>query len=213
MASDTPRVGTTTLIRPGELSYFHRNARKGDVPTIMGSLKINGQYAPIVGNIGTKTGRPLEILAGNHTLEAFRALAELNPFDQGWSLIKVHWVDVDDAKAEEIVLVDNRSHDAGEGTDAATVWELLESYGREGTGYTDEAIDKLERALNREAPEPPKPSLPTDKVTPISATITFGSEVQQQTWFDFVTWLRTQYPDPDLTVAGRVSAHLSERSR
>lgn len=43
-----------------ELAGYHRNPRRGDVDAIARSLAVNGQYRPIVVNIGTHTGRPLE---------------------------------------------------------------------------------------------------------------------------------------------------------
>jgi len=211
MPSDTPAPGVTTLVKPSELATFHRNARKGDIEAIESSLLVNGQYAPVVGNIGTHTGRPNEILAGNHTLAAFRNLAERNPFDQRWSAIQVHWLDVDDDTAMRIVVADNRTHDAGEGTDDSVVWELLQQAGAEGTGFGETDLEKLEKALGREPEEPPMPNLGPDKPdAPISASITFDSEEQQEIWFGWVRWLRDQYPDPELTVAARVVAHLSD---
>ena len=42
-----------------ELTSYHRNPRRGDVETIVRSLEVNGQYRPIVVNLGTRTGRPL----------------------------------------------------------------------------------------------------------------------------------------------------------
>jgi hypothetical protein len=219
MASTSPLVGTTTLVKPSELSVFHRNARIGDVDAIAGSLKANGQFKPLVVNIGTHTGRPNEVLAGNHTLKAFRDLAEQNPFDQRWAHVAVHWVDVDDDMATRIVLVDNRSFDAGE-FDTDTLVALLGEVGTTGTGYSDADLDALEATLDRPAApdvEPPEedpelepPVLGPASESAISFTITFDDEPQQEMWFAFVKWLKDQYPDPDLTLAERVVSHLNE---
>ena len=212
MAPEEPVAGSTTLIKPTELSIFHRNARRGDVAAIESSLRINSQYTPLVVNIGTYTGRPREVLVGNHTLMAVRNLAERDPFNSAWAKVRVYWLDVDDDKANRIVLVDNRSHDAGEGVDETVVWELIQTYGAEGTAFDDDDLAKLEVSLNTEPVEPPKPSLPGDKgiEAVISSTITFEDEQQQQTWFGFVKWLATQYPDLEMTLAERISAHLAD---
>jgi hypothetical protein len=69
-----------------ELTLFVGNARRGDVPAIAESLAQNGQYKPVVVNVGTTTGRPDEVLVGNHTLLAARSL--------GWESIDVCYVDV-----------------------------------------------------------------------------------------------------------------------
>jgi hypothetical protein len=212
MASEAPVAGATTLIAPNELSTYYRNARRGDLDAIESSLLINGQYKPIVANIGTHTGRPLEVLAGNHTLMAYRNLAERNPFDATWRKIKVRWVDIDEDRCTRIVIADNGTFDAGEGYDDSIVWELVQQVGPEGTGYDDADMDRLEAAMNRE-PEPlPKPSLPGDKgIDPIiSSTITFADTEQQEVWFGFVRWLADQYPDEDLTIADRICAHLDD---
>ena len=211
-------VGTTTLVRPADLSTFHKNARIGDVDAIAGSLKANGQFKPIVVNIGTHTGRPHEVLAGNHTLKAFRNLAEQNPFDEQWSHIAVHWVDVDEDMATRIVLVDNRSFEQGE-FDADTLVALLNTVGTTGTAYSDADLDALEATLDKppagetdepDAPEPDPPPLPPQVEAAVSYTITFDDENQQESWFAFVKWLKEQYPSDDLTLAERLVEHLQD---
>lgn len=219
MASTDSLVGTTSTVKPAQLHTFHRNARIGDVDAIAGSLKANGQFKPLVVNIGTHTGRPNEVLAGNHTLKAIRNLAEQNPFDDRWSKVAVHWVDVDDDMATRIVLVDNRSFDSGD-FDADTLVALLGEVGTTGTGYSDADLDALEAVLDNPAPTPVEdddpeselepPVLPPATESAISFTITFDDESQQEVWFAFVKWLKDQYPDPDLTLAERVIFHLNE---
>lgn len=208
-------VGTTTRVGPAELSVYHRNARVGDVDAVMGSLKANGQFKPLCVNIGTKTGRPNEVLAGNHTLKAFRNLAEQNPFDDQWSKITVHWVDVDDDMATRIVLVDNRSFEEG-GFDAAELVELLNEVGTTGTGYSDADLDGLEAAINRIAGPGDRggdaPALPGDggDDKAIRYTVVFDDEDQQDAWFEYVKWLKVQYPDTGMTVAERLTEHLND---
>lgn len=123
----------------GDLSTFTGNPRRGQVDVIADSLSRNGQYRPIVVNEGTKTGRPNEVLAGNHTLQAARKL--------GWDAIDVWIVDVDDAQARRIVAADNRTADLGE-YDNADLLALLEGLDGdlEGTGYDEDFLAELEDA-------------------------------------------------------------------
>ena len=122
-----------------ELASYHKNPRRGDVDAIARSLAVNSQYRPIVVNIGTHTGRPLEVLAGNHTLAGARQL--------GWPTIQATTVDVDDLAAARIVAADNRTADLG-GYDDTIVAELLQQLadddmGLDGTGYEDADLDAL----------------------------------------------------------------------
>jgi DNA modification methylase len=107
-----------------------RNPRRGDVKEIVRSLRHHGQYRPIVVN-----SRTSEVLAGNHTLEAARAL--------GWEDIAATFVDVDEDQAARIVLIDNRSNDLA-GYDDAALTELLASLpDLEGTGYSPQDLTEL----------------------------------------------------------------------
>ena len=75
----------------------------------------------------------------NHTLAAAREL--------GWKEIAVTWVDVDEATAARIVVVDNRSSDLA-GWDEALLTELLgELDGLEGTGFDRPDLDRLLESL------------------------------------------------------------------
>lgn len=119
----------------GDLNPYHRNPRNGDIPAIAKSLTVNGQYKAIVVNRGTHTGRPNEILAGNHT---YAAAVEL-----GWDRIAVTWADVDDEAAARIVIVDNRTSDLA-GYDTTLLAEILaELPSLDGTGYDQDALDEL----------------------------------------------------------------------
>lgn len=142
----TAAPGKTTSVPPSLLNTFHRNPRKGDVSAIMASLRRHSQYKPITGNVGTHTGRPHEILAGNHTLMAFRELAEAEPDDPRWRKIAVFWVDVDDDMADRIVVADNQTGQLG-GFDNAALVGLLEGFGTDidGLGFTEADIEALSR--------------------------------------------------------------------
>ena len=135
---------------------YEHNPRRGDLAALRKSLEAHGQYRPIVANRRTS-----EVLAGNHTWQAAKAL--------GWDHIAVTWVDVDDEAAARIVLVDNRTNDLS-GYDDAALAELLSTLpDLAGTGYDDAAL----AALLAEGDEPvqltdPDEAAPLPVSTPIS---------------------------------------------
>ena len=119
-----------------DLSPFGLNPRQGDVGAITVSLEANGQYRPIVVNKRDNT-----ILAGNHTYHAAVSL--------GWEKIQVGYVDVDEATAQRIVLVDNRTNDLAD-YDNNLLAELLETVFEEsgpdglvGTGFQSDDFDEI----------------------------------------------------------------------
>lgn len=131
-----------------ELVKYKRNPRHGDVPAIKDSLKALGQYKPIVVNQGTHTGRPGEILAGNHTHQAALEL--------GWDTIAAVYVDVDEDTAARIVLADNRTSDLAT-YDPETLLELVQSTTLAGTGFTPADLSTLADEV-----KPPEPKTPKD---------------------------------------------------
>ena len=138
-ALDTERVPVA------ELRTYHRNPRVGKPKAIAESLRQNGQYRPVVANRGTHTGRPNELLAGNHTLLAAR--------DLGWETLAVSWVDVDDDQAARIVAADNRTADLG-GYDDRLLAELLGDLpDLDGTGYDPGDLDDLLAQLDEQGPD------------------------------------------------------------
>lgn len=149
----------TKTIKIQDLSYYYKNPRKGDIEAIAQSLKTHGQYKTICVNKGTKTGRPLEILAGNHTIKAARTL--------GWETIQATIIDVDDEAAAKIVIADNRTSDLAE-NDPAILIELIDSLtDLDGTGWAETELEELAETINRldytpeilndpdETPQPP----------------------------------------------------------
>jgi len=145
----------TERIPVKELRTYRLNPRKGDVEAIRESLRVNGQYKPIVANIGTHTKRKNEVLAGNHTLMAAR--------DEGWSHIAVCFVDVDDDQAKRIVAADNRTADRG-GYDEAVLAELLgELPDLKGTGFDQGDLDALISLLEPAADDDEKILEDTDR--------------------------------------------------
>ncbi len=106
-------MSEATLVPVDALSPYPGNPRRGRLDVIVESLSQHGQYRPIVVN-----QRTMQVLAGNHTLEAAKHL--------GWDDIAVSYVDVDEDTAKRIVLVDNRSNDLAVYDDSALVGLLDE---------------------------------------------------------------------------------------
>ena len=122
------------------LKPYPNNPRKGDINLIAKSLKTYGQYKPI-----TINSRTNEILAGNHTAQAARKL--------GWTTIKAVYIDADENTAAKIVLMDNKTSDAG-GYDDATLLGLLDRLGDlDATGYTDRDLKELQSLYDNPEPE------------------------------------------------------------
>jgi hypothetical protein len=129
-----------------DLRLYHQNPRVGDPKKIAESLQVNGQYRALAVNKGTHTGRPNEVLAGNHTLLAVR--------DLGWSEVGITWVDVDDDQAARIVLADNRTSDVASYEDRLLAELLAELPDLDGTGYDPGDLDDLVAAIQEETPGP-----------------------------------------------------------
>lgn len=146
-----PHDLTVAQLPVAELRTYHRNPRRGNTTVIAQSLTVNGQYRPIVVNGGTYTGRPGEVLAGNHTLMAAR--------DLGWDSVAAVTVDVDEDQAARIVAVDNRSADLGEYDDRLLLELLADLPDLDGTGYDPGDIAALEAALEAEIEQLPPAAL------------------------------------------------------
>lgn len=139
-------AGKTQKFHPADLATFHKNPRVGDVGAIAASLQANGQYRPIVVNKGTHTGRPNEVLAGNHTLMAIRTLAEDDAKDTRWHNVETWLIDVDDDRANRIVLADNKTSELGY-LDDSLVLPLLEGMDTlDGTAFSAEELDRMMRS-------------------------------------------------------------------
>ncbi|MFJ4010339.1 ParB/RepB/Spo0J family partition protein [Streptomyces sp. NPDC090026] len=135
VVAQIPESLASLAVPVADLAPYHRNPRTGDLDAIAESLSIHGQYRAIVVNRGSLTGRPNEVLAGNHTLKAARKL--------GWDKIAVTWLDVDDEAAAKIVVVDNRTSDLA-GYDTALLADILTDLpDLQGTGYDQEQLDQL----------------------------------------------------------------------
>lgn len=125
-----------------DLKEYPNNARRGNVTLLMESLKVNGQYRPVVVQKSTNY-----VLAGNHLLRAATQL--------GWEEIDTVVIDCDDQAALKIVLVDNRSNDLGEYNDDYLKGLLKDLEDFSGTGYNQADIEELEKLAGVEQEERP----------------------------------------------------------
>lgn len=156
------------------LKFYHKNPRRGDVEKVAESLEANKQYKPIVVNRGTHTGRPNEILAGNHTTKGAKKL--------GWKNLDVMWVDLDEDSARKIVLADNGSTDEA-GYDNALLAELLEEQKKSvgnliGTTYVDDVLGKLMVEMNTD------PLASIDSIDDASDDLPGVEELSRYVFFD-----------------------------
>lgn len=125
------------------LKEYPGNARRGNISVLVESLKINGQYRPIVVQKNTNY-----VLAGNHLLRAAKSL--------GWEKIDAVFIECTDEQALKIVLADNRTADLGDYNDELLKDLLKELDDLEGTGYTEEDIAELEKLSGVEQVERPE---------------------------------------------------------
>lgn len=117
-----------------DLLVDERNARKGNVASIIASLKEFGQHRPVVIQRGTN-----RIIAGNHLYQAAQAL--------GWESIQCVVVDDDDEKAIRRGIADNATGDLARWDDDQ-LKELLTEVGTDIAGIDDLIIKKLFAQIN-----------------------------------------------------------------
>jgi len=124
---DSTEVVPIYSVRPNA-----HNPREGDVGAISESLKVLGQYRPIVAD--KITGN---ILVGNHTWQAAVYL--------GWTEIAVTWVDVDREQATRILLADNKTADLATYDDEDLQVLLASLTEFSGTGFDGDDVDSILR--------------------------------------------------------------------
>lgn len=152
----------TETVPLGRLQPFPGNAKIGNVPKILESLRRNGQYRSLIVREHDGT---LTVLAGNHTLQALAAHGpgpcdhRPSPYgvehpcavcqNEPWKpAARVEVVTCDDDTATRVNLADNRT---AEGSwDELALASLIEGLGGElgGTGYTDADLATLVTALD-----------------------------------------------------------------
>lgn len=171
------------------------NARRGNVEAIADSIREHGFYGGII--VQRSTNR---IIVGNHRWQAAKEV--------GLDAIPVHYLDVDDAEAARILLVDNRSSDLATYDDSALA-ELLKDLdesdeGLVGTGFGQDDLDEMLSRLDADRKQAPTTGLPESVV---ATHLIFDSVEQQRVWYDFTKFLKRQYPDAE-TLGERLGLFL-----
>lgn len=200
-----------TRLAVDDLAHYHRNARVGNVARIVSSLKANGQYKPIVVNVGTHTGRPYEVAAGNHVLKAAREL--------GWTKIDAHLVDLEEPALIRLVLADNKTSDAST-YDTVVLDEILAELAEydvedlEGSGYTMDEVDDIalnaQEEMDRREAQRPEGSISDvlkQNNAVVSFTIVFDDADQRAIWDRWVRRLRAE-SEVSRTVGALISEAL-----
>ena len=157
-------MGKTEIVSLNAVQPHPRNAREGDIGAISESLRVLGQFRPIVADSASKT-----ILVGNHTWESARAL--------GWTEIAVTWIDVTEEQATRILLADNKTADLATYNDEDLQILLASLTEFSGTGFDGDDVDSILRGQE---------STPLPKTVKASVgTFTFKvSRTEYQVWQD-----------------------------
>ena len=197
----------------GSIQSHPRNPRKGDIQGIADSLRVNGQYSPVI--VDVRNGN---ILAGNHTWRAAKSL--------GWDQIAVLHVDVDDNEAKRILLSDNRTSDLAT-YDRPNLIQLIESIrpDLDGSGWDERSLDRLRQLEDEDEDLFGGGSTDTGKDPATTKKIHVGKNLilLQADYFD--EWLEalgedavdkvrqmlglTDDPEPKPTKAGKRWSHIS----
>ena len=154
----------TAVIPLAELTPFPGNAKRGEVPVILDSLRRNGQYRGLV--VREIPDGPLVVLAGNHTAQALDAHGpgpcsftvtvegQERPCGicrgQAWEpAARCEVILCDDTTARRINLVDNKAADLGtyDRDSLAELLSYLEEDGYAGSGYTEGEVMAIVHAL------------------------------------------------------------------
>lgn len=180
-----------------DLNPYYKNARRGDIDAIAESLKTLGQFKPLVVNLGTLTGRPNEILAGNHTAQAAAKI--------GMTEVQVAWVDVDEDMATKIVVADNRTSDLSSYDNEALAALLGGLNDYTGTGFSQSDYTRLL----------PKQAAGEDEWTDfkvpnfvVSYQLVFDDEAQQAIWHAYLRHLKATRTEA--SIGARLTAALTE---
>ena len=131
-ASDRPDV-SVAWVEIDQVTNHPDNPRDGDVGAIITSISQNGWYGVLIAQKSTNF-----VLVGNHRLMAVRQL--------GWKQVPVIFLDVDDRRARNIMLADNRVSDKADYNEDSLA-ALLSAAAADGdllaTGYDQDDVDAL----------------------------------------------------------------------
>lgn len=178
----------------GDLHLLPGNPRQGDIGAVAESFRVNGVYQPVVVNRGTHTGRPMEVIAGNHRLQAARQLRH--------DTIPAVVLDVDDEAAARIALADNRTSDLAAYDDHALVAMLQGLGDLDGTGYDTDDLDDLVASLEG----PGLPDEGEDPTTPSAfpaVVVMFRTELERDAALDGIQAMHEQAQRINYTPRGQ----------
>lgn len=142
----------------GDVTPYPGNARRGDQPKIRKSLEKHGQYKVLP--VQRSTGY---VLMGNNTYAVMR--------EMGYSHVAVQYLDVDEGKAREMLLVDNATSDGAIYDDTALAALLADVQDWEATGYDPDDLDDLLSALQQNAADPDTAAPLPPQVAAIAPTV------------------------------------------
>lgn len=126
-----------------DLTPYPGNARRGNIPVLRESIRVNGQYRSLIVRQQDET---YTVLAGNQTMQALE--------EEGRTYARCEVIECDDEEARRIVIADNRAADLGD-YENDLLRELLDGLDDlEGTGFTPDDLDDL-YALTQSIPETP----------------------------------------------------------
>lgn len=163
------------LILINDLEPHPGNPRRGDIASVVSSLRRFGQVRPLLAN------GPV-MVAGHHVRQAALEL--------GWTHVAVvpHNFDTDD-EARAYLLADNRTHDLGPGYDERMLIEHLQHLDEfstlRGTGYTNDDLDEMMANMIRmdaQIPEQPRRPAPALDVTEVVLMFSAEQHTQFEQW-------------------------------
>ena len=106
------------------------NPRTHDLDKLRESLRLHGQYRPLVVQAGSR-----RVIAGNGTLEAATV--------EGWAEIRITEIEVSDDEATRIMLADNRLSDLAGYDNEALISAIQSLPDLRGTAYDEADLTKL----------------------------------------------------------------------
>jgi hypothetical protein len=166
----TVRYIGTREVPIDELVTYPGNPRRGSVPVIAESLGQLGQYRSVI--VRQREGKPLMILAGNHTVQAIASNRE--------TVARVEVIECSDDEAKRINVVDNRSAELAT-WDGAALAAMLTQFNDDylATGFT--AAD-AQKVMFGGMPEPGDADTGDDGADGWGIVIELDTEEEQAEW-------------------------------
>lgn len=126
-------MGEAQIVDITTVHPYPNNPRRGDIGRLRDSLRAHGQYLPLLVQASTNY-----VIKGNNTLAAMLAL--------GWTKAVIRYVELDDAQASAILLMDNKSSDSAD-YDLAALSAMLGARADDDWGPTGWHPDEMDDLL------------------------------------------------------------------